>query len=204
MALMELFRGDAEKKSILPICHYGHPVLEKVAEPIEEITPAVRLFADEMIESMYEHDGVGLAAPQVGESLRLITIDTWHSDEPPPATASYGDRMLAPLMPVALLNLEILEFRGDEVTGEEGCLSFPKIYGDVTRSEKVVFKAQLLDGTTVQGEADGLLARCLQHELDHLNGIVFPDRMTDAARMAIDKHLKALKKMTIKQLGKHK
>ncbi|MDT8390084.1 MAG: peptide deformylase [Lentisphaeria bacterium] len=200
---MELFNGGG-KKRILPICHYGHPVLEKVAAPIADITPEIRLFAAEMIESMYEHDGVGLAAPQVGESLRLITIDTWHSDDPVPETASYGDRLLAPLMPVALLNLEILEFRGGEVTAEEGCLSFPQIYGDVPRSEKVVFKAQLLDGAVVSGEADGLLARCLQHELDHLNGVVFPDRMTDADRAVIDKPLKALKKATLKQLDKQR
>ena len=204
MTLMELFNSGDEKKDILPICHYGNPVLEKVAVPVEAITPEIRLFADQMITSMYEHDGVGLAAPQVGKSIRLITIDTWHSDETVPATASYGERLLVPLMPVALLNVEILEFRGDTVTVEEGCLSFPKIFGDVTRPEKIVFKAQLLDGTIVQGEADGLLSRCLQHELDHLNGIVFPDRMTDAARAAIDKELKALKKTTLKRLSKLK
>lgn len=203
MGLTDLF-GSHEKTGDhkLKVCYYGDPVLERVSAPLGEITPELRVFADAMIEAMYLYDGVGLAAPQVGHNIRMIVLDTHQSDEPLPPDASIGERMLVPLMPVVLLNPEMISASEEKVTGEEGCLSFPKIFGDVTRSQRVVFRARLLDGSTVQGEAGGLLARCLQHELDHLNGIVFVERMSEADREAIDKPLKALRKATRRQIGK--
>jgi len=204
MALTDLFNGG--KKTIddrLRICCYGDPVLARKSAPIDGITPEIRSFADSMIEAMYRYEGVGLAAPQVGRNIRMLVIDTHQSDEPLPPGASIGETILVPLMPVALVNLEILDRRGEEATVEEGCLSFPKIYGNVTRRERVVFQAKLLDGSTVQGETGGLLARCLQHELDHLDGVVFPERMTEEDRGGIEKQLRILKKNTRKQLAEN-
>lgn len=205
MAFSVLF-GTGESRDDIAVAEglrlhcYGDPVLARKSAPITAITPEIRVFAEAMIEAMYRFDGVGLAAPQVGRNLRLIVLDTQPTDEPLPPDASLGERMLTPLMPVALVNPEILDARGELSTREEGCLSFPKIFGDVTRPERIVFRAQLLDGSTVQAEAGGLLARCLQHELDHLDGIVFPDRMSQAALSGIEKHLQALKRKTRKAL----
>lgn len=203
MALADIFNGGRRAQTGgLSLRYFGDPVLAAKSRRIDGLSPELREFADEMIKAMYQHNGVGLAAPQVGRNIHLIVLDTHQTDDPLPPDAGLGERILTPLMPVALVNLEILDRRGDWATAEEGCLSFPEIYGPVTRRESVVFRAELLDGSTVQGDCNGLLARCLQHELDHINGIVFPERMTEEQRATIEKQLKALKKSTTKALAK--
>jgi len=201
MGLARILNGSGRTGTEgLSMRYYGDPVLERTSDPVADVTPEIRTFAQQMIEAMYRYNGVGLAAPQVGRNIRLIAIDTHQSDDPLAADASMGERILVPLMPVVLVNLEIIERRGDIETVEEGCLSFPDIYGQVARPARVVFRASLLDGSSVHGECGGLLARCMQHELDHLDGVVFPQRMTAEARSPIEKSLKTLKKNTRRHL----
>jgi peptide deformylase len=186
----------------LPIRHYGDPVLRHPAEPIREITPEVRDFAQQMIAAMYGDDGIGLAAPQVGRSSRLITLATRREDTPPPADASPGECMLWQRMPVALVNPVIVSLSDEQATAEEGCLSVPGIYGNVTRPARVVLRAMLLSGETIQLDCGGLLARCLQHEIDHLDGTLFVDRMSDEDRRRVRSELRQLEKATRRRLRK--
>lgn len=141
--------------SILPIYVLGAPVLRAVTTPVTEITDELRKLVDDMFETMYAAQGIGLAAPQVGRSERLAVVDV--------AGARY-----------ALINPEIVEESGSE-RAEEGCLSIPEIYGDVDRSARVKIRATGVDGAEFEVEASELLARCFQHEIDHLHGKLFID-----------------------------
>ncbi len=186
----------------LRICHYGDPVLTRRSAPVPAVTPEIQTFAAAMVEAMYTYDGVGLAAPQVGHNLRLVVIDTRQSaNQPPAAEFTPGEALLVSLMPVVLINPEIIGASTELDTAEEGCLSLPKIYGDVTRPARVAFRTQLLAGGTVQGECGGLLARCLQHEIDHLDGITFNQRMSEEKQALIGRQLKTLAKETRKRLA---
>jgi peptide deformylase len=144
--------------SILPIHVLGAPVLRAVTTPVAEVTDEIRRLVDDMFETMYAAQGIGLAAPQVGRSERLAVVDV------------HGDRF-------ALINPEIVEEEGKE-RGEEGCLSIPEIYGDVERATRVVVKATDVDGNPFEVEATELLARCFQHEIDHLHGKLFIDYLS--------------------------
>jgi|GEM_PF-445397 peptide deformylase len=135
----------------------GWEVLRQVAAPIAEVTDEIRALVDEMGDIMYTAHGVGLAAPQVGRSIRLITYDA-------------GDGL------TALLNPEIVKMKGEQYEPEEGCLSIPGLRGVVKRANEVVVKAMNLDGKTVQFRAREFEARILQHEIDHLNGVLFIDK----------------------------
>jgi peptide deformylase len=158
----------------------GHPALRKKSEPIEEITESIRELAQRMALTMLKNEvvGVGIAAPQVGINLRLIVVKTTGDDGRSRKDALPGELLLDPLMPVALVNPEIISSSGETDTSEEGCLSLPGVSGNVTRPSRVVLRAQMLDGKTVTAECGGLLARCLQHEIDHLDGILFYDHLS--------------------------
>ena len=158
----------------------GHPALRKKSEPIEEITESIRELAQRMALTMLKNEvvGVGIAAPQVGINLRLIVVKTTGDDGRSRKDALPGELLLDPLMPVALVNPEIISASGETDTCEEGCLSLPGVSGNVTRPTRVVLRAQMLDGKTVTAECGGLLARCLQHEIDHLDGILFYDHLS--------------------------
>jgi peptide deformylase len=145
--------------SMLRIRTFGDPVLREPARPVEDFDAALRRLADDMITTMHEAPGVGLAAPQVGRSLRLIVFDI-------------GDEVGAR----ALANPLLRDEWGEQVE-EEGCLSIPGLYYPVTRAVKVWAEAYDLDGHEVTVEAEELLARVLQHEVDHLGGILFIDRL---------------------------
>ncbi|GAB6050568.1 peptide deformylase [Hydrogenophilus islandicus] len=147
--------------ALLPILHYPDPRLHRKAEPITEITPEIRQLAADMAETMYEAPGIGLAATQVNVLKRLIVVDV----------SDTRDQLLT------LINPEILAKEG-EVVSEEGCLSVPGIYEKVKRSERVTVRALNLEGETVEIAAEGLLAVCLQHEIDHLDGKVFVDYLS--------------------------
>ena len=156
--------------AVLKVRKYGDPVLRRRAEPVGEITPAIRAAVDDMIETMYDEVGIGLAAPQVGVSIRLILVDD----------GSRGPR--------ALINPTIVG-RGGSIRGEEGCLSIPGIFGEVERSEWVRVEAQDAEGHPLAFETRGLQARVIQHEMDHLDGVLFIDRLPPVTRDRIKKKI---------------
>lgn len=156
----------------LQLRYYGDPVLRKKAEPVTEITAAELQLAEEMLITMYATgNGIGLAAPQVGVLKRFLIVDVGEADD-----EEYE--------PVMLFNPEILEEEG-EIVAEEGCLSIPNVTADVKRPEKVVVEGINVARERVRIEADGLLARALQHELDHLNGVLFIDRLSGLKRQLL-------------------
>jgi len=159
---------------------YPDPRLARQSEPIEEVTPEVRKLAEDMIETMYEGDGIGLAAPQVGECCRLITVDIT------------GPKLREDLR--VILNPQIVAAEG-EVDSEEGCLSVRELRAKVKRAEAVKVKGMDLDGNPVEIDADGILAICLQHEIDHLEGTLFIDRLSRLKRTLYDKKVKKWEKL---------
>jgi peptide deformylase len=164
---------------IIPILKYGSPELRKVSEPITEFGDELKKTAASMLESMYGSAGVGLAAPQIGINIRLITIDT-----------SGGENKEEALV---VCNPEITYSEGKQV-GEEGCLSFPTFCENVARPQKVRVKWQNLEGEAVETEAEGLLARAFCHEIDHLNGVLFIDHVSSLKRNLIKNRIRKLAK----------
>ncbi|PYN32566.1 MAG: peptide deformylase [Candidatus Rokuibacteriota bacterium] len=158
--------------AVLKVRKYGDPALRRTAMPVGEVTPEVRAIIADMTETMYDEVGIGLAAPQVGISLRLIVV----ADE-----EGRGVQ--------ALLNPVIVD-RGGEVTGEEGCLSIPGIFAPVTRAASVKVEARSVDGQPLTLSARGLRARVLQHEIDHLDGVLFIDRVDPMVRDRIKRKIK--------------
>ena len=181
---------------ILPILEYGDPILRAKGKPIDNIDDRIRELAENMIETMHAANGVGLAAQQVGEALQLTVLDV-SLVEDRPSTLKVDGKEVDPkaAMPLVLINPEI-ELRGSTETGVEGCLSFPEITGDIERATSVIVRAQTLESSTIEIEATGFLARAIQHEGDHLNGILFIDRMNSAAKAALSSRLKRLQKET--------
>jgi peptide deformylase len=181
---------------ILPILEYGDPILRAKGKPIEKIDDRIRELAANMIETMHAANGVGLAAQQIGEALQLTVLDV-SLIEDRPSTLKLDGEDVDPkaAMPLVLINPEI-ELRGATEVGVEGCLSFPEITGDIERAKSVILRTQTLDGRTIEIEASGFLARAIQHEGDHLNGILFIDRMNSAAKAALSSRLKRLQKET--------
>jgi len=181
---------------ILQILDYGDPILRAKGKPIENIDDRIRELAAKMIETMHAANGVGLAAQQIGEALQLTVLDVSLVEDRPSTLKLDGkDVDLKGAMPLVLINPEI-ELRGANEVGVEGCLSFPEITGDIERAKSVVVRAQTLEGRAIEIEASGFLARAIQHEGDHLNGILFIDRMNSAVKAALSSRLKRLQKET--------
>jgi len=173
---------------------YGDPILRAKGKRIEEIDDRIRDLAANMIETMHAAHGVGLAAQQVGEDLQLTVLDVSAVEDRPSMLKVDGtDVDPKTAMPLVLINPEI-ELLGETEIGVEGCLSFPEITGDIERAQSVIVRAQNLEGDTIQFEAGGLLARAIQHEHDHLHGILFIDRMRSAAKAALSSRLRRLQK----------
>ena len=168
--------------SLLDIYVLGAPILRQETQPIEEITDEIRTLVDDLFETMYAANGVGLAAPQVGRSERIAVVDV--DDHP-----------------LVLINPEIVLVEGKQ-RGEEGCLSVPDIYVDVERARRVVVRALDRDGKPFEIDADEYLARCFQHEIDHLHGRLFIDYLSFVKRRAAlakwDKLRKGEKSLTRK------
>jgi peptide deformylase len=181
---------------ILSIFEYSDPILRAKGKPIENIDDRIRELAANMVETMHAANGVGLAAQQVGEALQLTVLDI-SAVEDRPSTLKLNGQDVDPkaAMPLILINPEI-ELLGETEVGVEGCLSFPEITGDIERAKSVIVRAQNLEGGTIEIEASGFLARAIQHEGDHLNGILFIDRMNSAAKAALSSRLKRLQKET--------
>ncbi len=177
---------------VLEIVQYGHPVLRKKCRPVEEVTDKIRQLAEDMIETMRDAHGVGLAAPQVARDIRMAVIDVSHDPECISFLKVNGeDAELASIMPLVFINPEI-DFGKAKESDAEGCLSIQGINADVRRPESVKAKLPQLDGGVLEIETDGLLARALQHEIDHLNGVLFVDRLNAAAKLSVKRKLKRL------------
>jgi peptide deformylase len=177
---------------ILEIVQYGHPVLRERCKPVEEIDDELRKLVDDMIETMYDAQGVGLAAPQVGIALRLAVVDVAHDPECLSFLRVNGeDAELASIMPLVFINPEI-EPGDTREKDKEGCLSIRDIQADVNRPSRLKASLPQLDGSTLVIEADGLLARAIQHETDHLNGVLFIDRVSPATKLSLKRKLKRL------------
>ncbi len=181
---------------ILQILEYGDPILRAKGKPVENIDDRIRELAANMVETMHAANGVGLAAQQIGETLQLTVLDV-SLVEDRSSTLKLDGRDVDPkaAMPLVLINPEI-QLHGTTEVGVEGCLSFPEITGDIDRAKSVIVRAQTLEGRTIEIEASGFLARAIQHEGDHLNGILFIDRMNSAAKAALSSRLKRLQKET--------
>jgi len=185
---------------ILEVVHYGHPVLRQKGARIEKITPAIRALIEDMFETMHEAHGVGLAAQQVGQALQLMVLDVRGVTDRP-STLELDGKPVPPesLMPLALINPQITPL-SDPVTGPEGCLSFPEIYADITRPEAVEVQALDEKGRSVKFRCGGLLSRAIQHEHDHLQGILFIDRMEKTTKEELRPELDDLQAETKSQL----
>lgn len=176
----------------MEIVTYGNPVLRTKGARIETITDEIRALAGAMVETMRAANGVGLAAQQVGRALQLAVVDVAGVEDHPSRLIVGGEEVaVEEWMPLVLLN-PVLELGKKKESGTEGCLSFPEMSGTIFRSESVKAKALLIDGREVEFEAHGFLARALQHEVDHLNGILFIDRMNSAAKAGVAGRLKRL------------
>lgn len=166
--------------AILPILHFPDPRLRIKAQPVEVVDNQVRRLVDDMLETMYEAPGIGLAAPQVNVPKRVIVIDISEDKS----------------APLCLINPEIIAHEGLEEM-EEGCLSVPSIFEKVQRYERVTVRALDRTGSAVETTADGLLAVCIQHEMDHLEGKLFVDYLSELKRQRVRKKLEKLRRRTM-------
>ncbi|MBZ0269665.1 peptide deformylase [bacterium] len=166
--------------SILSIRIYGDPVLREKAAPVDGIDDEVRTLAADMLDTVRDAEGVGLAGPQIGVPRRIIVVH-------PPPPAEGGDRG----EPTVLVNPEILSKGGPQESAEEGCLSIPGIYEVVKRPRQVSVTALGLDGKEIRVDAEGIHGRILQHEIDHLDGVLFVDRIGPMRRALLKKQLRA-------------
>jgi peptide deformylase len=155
--------------------------LRKVSEPVKKIDAGIRKLVEDMFETMYDAPGIGLAAIQIGTPKRVVTMDLAKKDEPK--------------KPQVFINPEILWTSEEKATYEEGCLSIPEYYEEVERPDRVRFRYTNLDGETVEQDAEGLMATCVQHEIDHLNGVLFIDHLSKLKRdRVVTKFRKAAKR----------
>jgi len=176
---------------MMKIVKLGHPALRAKADAIDRIDDVVKTLADDMLDAMYAHDGCGLAANQVGVTRRLVVIDVREAKRRPSVLRIGGKpRPVHKHMPMILVNPQVEVLAGGKVAGSEACLSIPGVHGDVDRPAVVRARALDIDGNPIEFEAEGLLARALQHEIDHLDGILFIDRLgpEDRRRVADELH----------------
>lgn len=181
----------------LAIHKYGDPILRAKGQRIETVDEKIRTLAGNMLETMHAANGIGLAAQQVGQALQLTVLDVAQIEDRPSTMTLNGEPVgdLSAAMPLVLLN-PTLRLGQETDVGNEGCLSFPEITADIERASFVEIEAETLEGDKLRIEASGLLARALQHEVDHLNGILFIDRMSSAAKVSHGSRLKRLQKET--------
>lgn len=181
----------------LEIVHYGDPILRKKGKPVTAFDAALGRLADDMVATMHEAAGIGLAAQQIGLALQLCVLDlreteadfTWRLDGTMPPLDLF--------MPMAMVNPVVTLVPEPTGVYEEGCLSFPEIRGDIVRPDALSVRFQDVHGQPHEMSCTGLLARCVQHEVDHLNGVLFIERMDKKVLAALEEPLRALKKQTI-------
>lgn len=185
----------------LSILQYGEPVLRAKGKRIEQIDDRIRELTANMIETMHAANGVGLAAQQVGEAIQLTVLDVSQVEDRP-TTMKLNGQEVDPktVMPLVLVNPQV-ELGRETEPGTEGCLSFPEVTGEIDRAKSIHVRAQDLDGEAIEIETTGFLARAIQHEVDHLNGILFIDRMSSGAKASLSSKLKKLQKETQRGLN---
>ena|SRR5438105_4709971 len=187
---------------ILPVLKYGHPMLRQKGARIEKVTPGIQKLIEDMLETMYAAAGVGLAAQQVGRALQLTVMDVREARDRPSTLELNGKPTeVAAIMPLVLMNPEI-KLLGNTVSGPEGCLSFPEIYADIVRPESVEVVGMNEKGERIEFRCGGLLSRAVQHEIDHLHGLLFIDRMNAATKNELKQHLDQLQAATKAELKK--
>jgi len=184
----------------LPLAYYGHPILRQKGARIDEITAEIRQLVDDMIETMDEKDGIGIAAPQVHHSFALFItrVPTFKGMK----VIEDGEEEEEDWEPGEIrifINPKILNYSEDKAPFSEGCLSIPKINADVYRPVKITIQAIGLDGKEFTEEFEDLAARVFMHENDHVNGVLFIDRLHEKERQRIEPQLKALKKKLAKR-----
>lgn len=160
------------------VIRYPDPRLRRKSVPVDEITPEIRARVEAMFPLMYQEKGIGLAAPQLGWNVRLFVMNV---------TGEPGEGQ-----ELALINPEIVEESGGTWLLEEGCLSLPRIHGKVKRNKRIVMRGYNLEGEEIEIEADGMIARCMLHEFDHLEGILFIDRLSPVKKQSIKRRLRDL------------
>jgi peptide deformylase len=170
--------------SIRPLVIIPDSKLRLTSEPVKDITDEIRRLADDMLETMYDAPGVGLAAIQIGVPVRMVTMDVSKSED---------ERQ-----PLVLINPEIVWASEEKRVYEEGCLSIPEYYEEVERPDRVRFRYMNLQGETIEQDADGLMATCVQHEIDHLNGVLFIDHLSKLKR---DRVMTKFKKAAKREAG---
>ena len=190
------------RKMILPVLKYGHPMLRQKGVRIESITPQIKQLIGDMFETMHAAKGVGLAAQQVGHALQFTVIDVRGVTDRP-STLQLGGKpaSVADVMPLVLINPQFKPC-GEPVAGPEGSLSFPEMYADITRPESIEVTASNEHGQRLEFRCGGLLARVVQHEYDHLQGILFIDRMTKEDKTELKPQLEELQARTRAELKK--
>jgi len=187
---------------ILEVVNYGRPVLRQKGARIEKLTPEIKQLIADMFETMHERHGVGLAAQQIGKALQLTVIDVREAKDRPSTLELDGKPAeVDVIMPLVLINPEIKPM-GEPVKGGEGCLSFPEIFAEIARPEFVDVKALDKDFKPIEFHAGGLLSRAIQHEVDHLNGILFIDRMDKKTKEELQPELDALQTATKEEMQK--
>ena len=189
---------------ILPIVNYGDPVLRARGARIETFDSKLHELVENMLETMEEAHGVGLAAQQIGKAIQLTVIDVTEATDRPSTLELDGKEVaVEEYMPLILINPELKPF-GNRLPGPEGCLSFPEVYDDITRPESVSVKAQNEDGEPIEFSCGGLLARVVQHETDHLKGILFIDHMDRETKAAHQEEIDRIQAETKALLEKKK
>jgi len=175
---------------ILEVVKYGHPTLRKKGARVEALSPAIKDLIANMFETMYATRGIGLAAQQVGEAQMVTVIDVREASAERPSTLELDGKPsdADKFMPLVLINPEIKP-AGEQVAGPEGCLSFPEVFADISRPGMVDVVAMNEHGKRIEFRAGGLLARAIQHEVDHLNGILFIDRMDSETKQELQEQL---------------
>jgi peptide deformylase len=187
----------------LNICYFGNSVLRQKGRKIVKFDEQLTKLASDMLEIMHTSEGIGLAAQQIGKAIQFCVMEVPDYPDYPTACILDGKPLSSSLiMPLSLANPEVKTLPSDEYYYEEGCLSFPGINADVARPERIVVTYQDLDGVEHTLECDGLLARCIQHEVDHLNGVLFIDRMEKNTYAEIKKDVQTLKRQTIESSKK--
>ena len=170
--------------SIRPLVIIPDTKLRLISEPVKEITSEIRRLADDMLDTMYDAPGVGLAAIQIGVPIRMVTMDVSKSEDEH--------------QPMVLINPEIVWASEEKRVYEEGCLSIPEYYEEVERPDRVRFRYMNLQGEMIEQGADGLLATCVQHEIDHLDGVLFIDHLSKLKR---DRVMTKFKKAAKREAG---
>ena len=178
------------------IVHFNHPILRKKGAAITRFDDPLRKLAAAMVETMHAARGIGLAAQQIGEALQLCVVDLRETESEFDWELDGAHTPLDLFMPLVIVNPSVTAVPEPTTVYEEGCLSFPGIHGDVVRPDEITLKFHDGHGTPHTLHCNGLLARCIQHEADHLNGILFIERMDKATLERIDPEIKALKKAT--------